>query len=90
METIQVLPHVSDELAEMLRVFRERRDSEVSELAYVLPQYVTDPDDKQAYRDIDRQVNALARAFDRMIAKLEKWQAEAEKIEASVTCFYGE
>ena len=84
------LPRVSETIGEMLDTFRQRRDWEVSGLAEVLPQYVTDHNDRQAYRDIDQQVNALARALDKIIDRLGKWQAEAVKIESSVECFYGE
>ncbi len=84
------LPKVSSTLASMLDTFRSQRDNEISALAEVLPQYVQDHRDTAAYRAIDRQVNALARALDKMIAKLARWQAEAEKIESAVENFYGD
>lgn len=84
------MTHISDTLEQLREELQSARDSEVSMLAEVLPQYVQDHNNKAAYRDIDQQVNALARAIDRMIAKLGKWQAEAEKIEQSVENFYGD
>jgi hypothetical protein len=84
------LANVSQTLAEMLKSLQDNRDNEVSMADEVLGQYITDHNDAAAWREKDRQVNQLARAFDRMIVKLEKWQAEAEKIEASCDNFYGD
>lgn len=84
------MEHVSTVLAELRARLIKDRDNEVQELAFILPQYVTDSNDTAAYRAIDRQVNQLARAWDRMITRLEKWEAEAEKIEASCENFYGD
>lgn len=67
-----------------------RREHEISMAAEVLGQYVTDHNDRDAYKEIDRQVNRLAKAWDKMIAKLERWSAEAESIEASADNFYGD
>ena len=84
------LPKVGEELAAILETFRSQRDNEVSILAEVLSQYVQDHRDTAAYRDIDRQVNAFACGLDKMIGRLAKWQAEAEKIEGAVENFYGD
>jgi uncharacterized protein YukE len=46
--------------------------------------------DAHAYRQIEKNCNALARALDRMIEKLNKWEGEARKIEQSVENFYGD
>lgn len=83
------MEHVSATLNELREALAKARDNEISTAAEVLGQYVTDHNDTTAYRAIDRQVNQLARAWDRMIAKLEKWEAEAAKIEASCENFYG-
>lgn len=80
----------STTLLDLLNQLRAQRDSEVSMAAEVLPQYVTDHNNKAAYRQIDRQVNALARAWDRMIALIERTQLAAEKIEASCENFNGQ
>jgi endonuclease IV len=84
------MEHVSKTLQTLLDELRSEKDSEVSMLAEVLPQYVTDHNDKQAYRDIDKQVNALARSWDRMISLIEKTAGKAETIENSVESFYGD
>jgi hypothetical protein len=84
------MDHVSIVLSRLKNDLYSARDNEVSMASEVLAQYVTDHNDAQAYRDIDRQVNQLARAWDRMISRLEKWQAEAEKIEAQAENFYGD
>ncbi len=82
--------HISTTLGELLADLRKNRDNEISMASEVLGQYVTDHNDTDAYREIDRQVNQLARSWDRMIAKLEKWEAEAIKIEESCENFYGD
>ena len=84
------LPKVSEQLHEMLATFEANRDNEVSMLAEVLPQYVTDHNDRDAYRRIDRQVNALSRALDKMIKLLATARDKAEAIESSVDSFYGD
>lgn len=84
------LPHVSETIAEMLETFRAQRDNEVSMLAEVLPQYLTDHNNSAAYRAIDRQVDQLAKSLDRMIAFLEKAEQQASRIESSCENFYGE
>lgn len=84
------LEHVSEVLAELRDNMMKARDNEISTASEVLGQYVTDHNDKQAYRDIDKQVNKLARAWDKMIDKLRKWEAEAYKIENSCDNFYGD
>lgn len=86
----ETLPKVSDTLGEMLKTFTARCGEEVCEFGSVLVQYITDHNDKAAFRRVDRNVAKLSRAFDRMIAKLTKWQAEALKIEQSVENFYGD
>jgi hypothetical protein len=58
--------------------------------ADVAGQYVTDHNDKEAYRAIDREVNRLAKAWDRMITLLDKTIAKAEAIEGSCENFYGD
>lgn len=84
------MEHVSEVLSNLRETLAKARDNEISEAVFILPQYVTDHNDKAAYREIDRKVNALAKAWDKMIAKLEKWEVEAEKVEASVENFYGD
>ena len=84
------MERVSEKIQRMLEVFRCERDGELSMAEEVLCQYVTDHNDKAAYRAIDRQVNALAKAFDRMEKLLTDTIAKADKIENSVENFYGD
>jgi hypothetical protein len=84
------MEHVSDTLNELRASLIKARDNEISMASEVLGQYVTDHNDRVAYRAIDRQVNQLAKAWDRMIAKLEKWEVEAQRIEGSCESFYGD
>ncbi len=84
------MKHISEVLDELQSALVAARDSEISTAAEVLTQYITDHQDKAAYRRVDRQVTRLALAWDRMIGRLEKWQAEALKIEASCESFYGD
>ncbi len=84
------LPNVTDTITQLLEEFRAKRDSEIDALSFVLPQYVTDHNDTAAYRNIDKQVNQLAKGLDRMIALLEKTAIQSAKIEGSVENFYGE
>jgi len=67
-----------------------RRDSEISTAAEGMVQYITDHRDKEAFRRVDREVKALARAWDRMIDLLDKTSKKAAEIEASVENFYGD
>lgn len=82
--------HVSNIIRELRETLQANRDSEVSMAGEVLCQYITDHNDASAYRAIDRQVTQLARSWDRMITKLKKWEAEAERIETSCENFYGD
>jgi len=84
------MEHISTALESIADVLRNNRDNEVTLAGDVLVQYIIDHHDKAAYRAVDRQVNALARAWDRMIAKLDKWAEEARKIEGSCDNFYGD
>jgi hypothetical protein len=84
------MDHVSDTLNELREALQKARDNEISTARECLGQYVTDHRDTAAYRQIDRQVNQLAKAWDRMIARLDKWQTEAATIEASCENFYGD
>lgn len=81
--------HVSSQLKEMRDDLFKRRDNEVTMAHEVGSQYITDHNDAAAWRDLDRSTNRLARAWDKMIARLDKWIIEAEKIEASADNFYG-
>ena len=85
---------VSEVLAELLKDLRESRDGEIMAASEVLPQYVTDHNDKAAYREIERKITGLARGWDKMISLLEVTVAKAEKIEESVDggaiFFYGQ
>ena len=84
------MEHVSDVLNELRATLYAVCDDEVSMAFEVGAQYITDHNDASAYRDLDRQVNALARSWYRMIAALDKWEAQARKIEASCENFYGD
>lgn len=78
-----ILGQLHDELS-------KARDSEIQTASEGLAQYITDHNDKAAWRENDKAVNRLAKAWDKMISKLEKWQAEAEQVEASCENFYGD
>lgn len=84
------MEHVSKTLNDLRNELFKARDSEIMAAQECGAQYITDHNDKAAWRDLDRSVNALARAWDKMIAKLEKWIKEAEAIESSVENFYGD
>ena len=84
------MEHVSDTLASMRADLMAARDNEIMMASEVAVQYITDHHDTAAYRAVDREVNRLARAWDRMIARLEKWEAEARKIEQACENFYGD
>ncbi len=86
----EIQEHISTVLEELAAELSKRKDSEVEGLSFVLPQYVADHNDKAAYRAIDKQVNALAKAYDRMIALIEKTAKQAQVIEQSVDSFYGD
>jgi uncharacterized protein with von Willebrand factor type A (vWA) domain len=81
-------------ISELLKDAREHlarnRDNEVMTASEVLSQYITDHNDKEAYRENERQVNRLTKAIDKMIAKLQRWEAEANTIESSCGNFYGD
>lgn len=79
----EILSQLHDELS-------KARDNEISMASECLAQYVTDHNNKEAWKDNKRAVNRLAKAWDKMIAKLDKWQAEASAIEASADNFYGD
>jgi uncharacterized membrane protein YccC len=83
------MTNVSETLADLLAELRKHRDNEISMASEVLVQYLTDHNDKAAYRAIDKQVNALVKSWDKMDAFLEKAIAQAEKIEAGCENFYG-
>jgi hypothetical protein len=84
------MEHVSESLNAILAEVRQNRDNEVSMAAEVLPQYVTDHHDKDAFRSIDRQVATLARSWDKMIALLERTVLSARRIEDAPENFYGD
>ena len=84
------MEHVSAVLADLLQTMQQNRDSEIMTASEAAGQYVTDHNDKAAYRAIDREVNRLAKAWDKMIARLDKWQQEAERIESEASNFYGD
>lgn len=82
--------HVSNVLGELRDNLQKKRDNEVSIAHEVGSQYITDHNDRDAFKRLDRSVNQLARAWDRMIARLDKWIADAERIETSCDNFYGD
>lgn len=84
------MQHVSEALREMRDELNKARDNEISMTDECLSQYITDHNDRHSWQRKDRTVNRLARAFDKMIARLDKWQAEAEVIERSCDNFYGD
>lgn len=80
---------ISDILNDLASDVDDKGDEEVSLLSEVLPQYVQDHNDAAAYRDIDRQVNALSRAYQRIVTKITKCADDVKKIEKSID-IYGE
>jgi prefoldin subunit 5 len=84
------MEHISQQLQVMRDALYKARDNEVSMASECGSQYITDHNDADAYRELDKSVNRLARAWDKMIAKLDKWTEEANKIEASCDNFYGD
>jgi hypothetical protein len=85
-----MLPKVSQTLREMCEQISKDRENEISMTDEILSQYITDHNDSAAYRDKDRAVNRLAKAIDKMIARLEKWEKEALAIEQLADNFYGD
>lgn len=81
-------------VAETLNAMRNEllaaRDDEIMQASECLAQYVTDHNDKSAWRENERTVDRLTKAWDKMIAKLDKWTTEASTIEASAANFYGD
>lgn len=84
------MEHVSTMLKAKRDELFAARDNELMTASEVLTQYVTDHNDREAYRNIDREVNQLARAWDAMIKLLDQMIEKAEKIEAKATNFYGD
>ena len=84
------MEHISEVLNELVADLRKSRDNEISMAAEVAGQYVTDHNDKAEYRRIDREVTRLARAWDQMIAHLERSASRASVIEAKCENFYGD
>jgi len=84
------MEHVSEVLESLITDLRKNRDNEVCTAGEVLVQYITDHSDKEAYREVDRQVTRLARAWDLMIAHLERSLARAVVIEGKCENFYGD
>lgn len=82
--------HVSQMLNQALDELRANRDNELSMYGEVLSQYVTNHNNKSAYRENDRKVNKLAKAFDRMERFLERAAKQAEAIELSADNYYGD
>lgn len=85
-----IMTHVSEQLNDILAELVSARDNEIMMASEVGCQYITDHNDRDAWRDLDRRVNKLAHAWDKMIARVEKWQVEAERIENSCDNFYGD
>lgn len=84
------MDHISEVISDLRAEMVKARDNEIMMAQECGIQYITDHNDREAWRALDREVNRLARAWDKMIAKLEKWQAEAEKIENACENFYGD
>lgn len=81
---------VSEILAQLHDELSKARDGELMMASECLTSYVQDHNDQAAWRENERAINRLAKAWDKMIAKLEKWQAEVSAIEASADNFYGD
>lgn len=84
------MKHISEQLSDIAMELRNRRDSEIMAASEVLAGYVQDHNDKQAYRNNERQVNRLAKAWDRMIALVERTEIQATRIENDFDNFYGD
>src|SRR6516165_2135447 len=84
------MERIADKLTELRNELFRNRDNELMTLAESLSSYISNWNDSSTYRENERQVNALARAIDRMLALLDKTIAQATKIENSVDSFYGD
>lgn len=84
------LSKVSETLAELQKQLAEARDGELMIADECLTGHITDHNDNGTWREKERAVNRLAKAWDKMIAELGKWEAKAASIEASVDSFYGD
>ena len=63
MQTVQGISNTLTELADQLA---KNRDSEIVMADECLSQYITDHNDRDAWREKDRQVTRLARAWDQI------------------------
>jgi hypothetical protein len=77
-------------LETLLAELRKNRDSEISMADEVMVQFITDHNDKAAFREKDRAIAKLASAYDRMEALLVRTLKQAEKIESSCYSYTGE
>jgi hypothetical protein len=84
------MTHITETINELLAELRNDRDNEIMTANEVLGQYVTDHNERKKKREDDRQVNQLAKAWDKMIVLLEQTAAKSEKIEQSCENFYGD
>ena len=84
------MEHIADKLTELRNELFRNRDNEIAMLDEVLNSYVSHWNDEDQHRENERQVNALTRAIDRMLALLDKTIAQATTIENSVDSFYGD
>ena len=82
---------ISETLDDILTWLHANRDNEVQMCAEILPQYIQDHNDKQAYRDVDKQVKALGKAWDKMITLITKARQQVAAIENQPDInFYGD
>ena len=82
--------HISKMLEQKAAELRKKRDSELMLASEVALQYITDHHDREAFRRADREATKLARAWDQMIALLERTAQRASEIEQKCENFYGD
>ena len=80
---------VSELLSDLIEQVEKESDTAISKLEYVLPQYITGHNDNSAYKEIDRTINAPARAWQHIVATLRASETKVRKAENSVDNLYG-
>jgi hypothetical protein len=81
----------SERLRELAIETDKMREQEVTLAEEVLPQYIIDHNDREAWRDVDRQVNALNRQWEKLVSVIEKAADAVRKIESDPNVnLYGE
>ena len=82
--------HISEMLEAKAAELRKERDSEVMMASEVAVQYISNSQDREAFKRADREATKLAKAWDQMIALLERAAQRAFEIEQKCENFYGD